>query len=45
MTQSEIDRIQEEISKKTAGELVKEAADRRNLVEKMKRLKRLRKWK
>jgi len=45
MTQQEIKRIQQEIANKTPGELVKESADRRNFVEKMKRMKKLRKYK
>lgn len=45
MTQSEIDRIQKEIANKTPGELMEEARKRNELKEKVRKLKKMRKWK
>lgn len=45
MTQSEIDRIQEEMAKQTPGELMEAAKKQRAMVERVKKLKKLRKYK
>lgn len=45
MTQQEIDKIQQEIANKTPGELMAEARARNAMKERVKRLKKLRKWK
>lgn len=45
MTQEEIDGIQRDVANMTPGELMEQARKRNALVEKAKRLKKLRKWK
>ena len=44
MTQQEIQRIQQEIANKTPGELIKDSIKRQDLVNKAKKLKKLRKY-
>lgn len=45
MTKQEIERIQQEIANKTPSELIEAASAGRNLLERIKRLKKLRKYK
>ena len=45
MTQQEIERIKEEMDKMTPGERIKQSIQRQDLVDKAKRLKKLRNWK
>lgn len=45
MTQQELERIREQIDKMTPGERIKQSIQRQDLIERAKKLKKLRKWK
>lgn len=45
MTQQELERIKEQIDKMTPGERIKQSIQRQDLIERAKKLKKLRKWK
>lgn len=45
MTQQEIERIREQIDRMTPGERIKQSIQRQELIEKAKKLKKLRKYK
>lgn len=44
MTQEEIQRIQREVANKTPGELIQDSIKRQDLVDRAKKLKKLRKY-
>lgn len=45
MTQQEIEKIKEEMDRMTPGERIKQSIQRQDLIEKAKKLKKLRKYK
>jgi len=45
MTKQEIERIKEEIDRMTPGERIKQSIERQDLVDRAKKLKKLRKYK
>jgi len=45
MTQQEIERIKEEMDRMTPGERIKQSIERQDLVDRVKKLKKLRKYK